>query len=105
MGNQLAVGGSLQELHLQDLGEGIVQDRTLGGGRLLKSVLCWSEDDMPVVVKVYLKKDDGQPLALEPYHDKLKRTFLQVSPPPNFFYFFFVAYKKLKIFIFFHLIK
>lgn len=73
MGNQLAVGGSLQELHLQDLGEGIVQERTLGGGRLLKSVQCWSEDvEMPVVVKVYLKKDDGQPMALQTYHDKLK---------------------------------
>ncbi len=92
MGNQLAVGGSLQELHLQDLGEGIVQDRTLGGGRLLKSVLCWSEDDMPVVVKVYLKKDDGQPLALEPYHDKLKRTFLKFLR--NFFLFFFCRIQK-----------
>jgi phosphoinositide-3-kinase regulatory subunit 4 len=72
MGNQLAVGGSLQELHLQDLAEGIVQEKTLGGGRLLKSVQCWTEDGMPVVVKVYLKKEDDPSLALQPHHEKLK---------------------------------
>ena len=70
MGNALT--GGLQELHLQDLAAGIVQDRTLGGGRLLKSVQCWTEDGMPVVVKVYLKKEDDPPLALGTYHEKLK---------------------------------
>lgn len=75
MGNQLAVGGSLQELHLQDLGEGLAQDRILGGGRLLKSVQCWTEDGLPVVVKVYLKKEDDPPLALAPHHATLDSIF------------------------------
>jgi hypothetical protein len=72
MGNQLLSGGNLQELHLQDLAEGIVQDRTLGGGRLLKSVQCWTEDGITVVVKVYLKKEDDPQSALTPHHEKLK---------------------------------
>ncbi|KAF0971540.1 hypothetical protein FDP41_010146 [Naegleria fowleri] len=72
MGNQLAVSGSVQELHLQDLAEGLVQDHPLGGGRLLKSVQCWTEEGMPVVVKVYLKREDDPPLALAPHHAKLK---------------------------------
>jgi hypothetical protein len=71
MGNQLAVGGSLQELHLQDLGEGLVQDRTLGGGRLLKSVQCWTESQQHVV-KVYLKKEDDPTVGLVDRYPKLK---------------------------------
>ena len=73
MGNQLAgYSGSLQELHLQDLNEGLAQDRKLGSGRLLKSVQCWTQEGLPVVVKVYLKKEDDPAMALEPYHDKLR---------------------------------
>ena len=83
--NQLAVSGSLQELHLQDLAEGLVQDHTLGGGRLLKSVQCWTEEGMPVVVKVYLKKEDDPPLALAPHHAKLKllNEKLSLRSQPN----------------------
>jgi hypothetical protein len=44
MGNQLLARGSLQELHLQDLGDGLAQDKILGPGRLLKSVQCWTEE-------------------------------------------------------------
>ncbi|KAL9641455.1 hypothetical protein ABK040_013380 [Willaertia magna] len=77
--NQLAVSGSLQELHLQDLAEGIVQDRSLGNGRLLKSVQCWTEEGMPVVVKVYLKREDDPPLALAPHHSKLKGLIEKLS--------------------------
>lgn len=76
MGNQLAVGGSLQELHLQDLGEGLVQDRTLGGGRLLKSVVVWIESQQHVV-KVYLKKEDDPVSGFTERYPKLKRSFRQ----------------------------
>ncbi|KAL0489645.1 vacuolar protein sorting protein VPS15 [Acrasis kona] len=54
MGNQLAIGGSLQELHLQDLGEGLERvNLHLGGGRLLKSVQCWTELGNVVVKYLY----------------------------------------------------
>ena len=75
MGNQLGFRASLEELNLQDVGEGVEEVRKLGGGRLLKSVQCVQPPQNNLVTKVYLKKEDDPPRALDPHYKALLSAF------------------------------
>jgi hypothetical protein len=85
MGNQLLVRGSLQELHLQDLGDGLAQDKILGPGRLLKSVQCWTEEGFKKIKKI--KKLTRHASSCKSIFKKTRRFTIRFGSLPQSFKF------------------
>ena len=71
MGNKLATSSASADFYLHDV-DGVCFERSIGDGRVLKSLRCAHEDGV-VVVKVHVKRPPHMDLA--PYAEGLECTW------------------------------
>jgi phosphoinositide-3-kinase regulatory subunit 4 len=74
MGNRLTAVPQV-EYYIQDLA-GIVFLKTIGNGRLLKTI-CGKHNEGKVVVKVYMKRPPNNDLT--EYHNKLQSSLFSLN--------------------------